>query len=148
MNHPDIEKLEQFVAALYEAAEEFPETDMSSINPPACNTPGCHAGLAAVALDRLGVPAPEIYPRYSFIKEATLLTRFLFDDTTLDEEALEEWAAENPNLWGNEDGAGMFWDGTAFGQASRCFPSRIIAEHWNGVLRRLKEYADCVRAVA
>ena len=52
---------------------------------------------------------------------------------------LEEWALENPEIWGNEDGHYIFSDSHTFGLESSIFSAEIILNHWEGVLARLED---------
>ena len=60
-------------------------------------------------------------------------------------EALEQWAANNPDIWGNRHGRAMFYSAAAFDPAYSGFdmPLRTVADHWKGVYERL-----CAAAVA
>jgi len=57
---------------------------------------------------------------------------------------LSYWAGDNPDIWGNEYGDGMFYYPGAFGQRSERFPSSVIADWWVSVLDRL-ESKPCLR---
>ena len=54
-------------------------------------------------------------------------------------EVLEQWAADNPAIWGNKYGKAMFCSGIAFnpGQSRFDMPLRTVADHWKGVYERL-----------
>lgn len=135
----NIENLRLFVAALREVVDTLPEAqevNMMSISPPAWGAPGCHAGLAALALDRLG--APPKGGEYDFELEAARLAEFLGFDGKRN---LTDWAYTRPDEWGGYGGGLMFAHHSAFGQDSKIFPARVIADHWAGVLERIEEKA-------
>lgn len=134
----NIDNLERFVDALASVVGEYPEVDMTSIEAPVCGTPGCHAGLAYLALLRLGV-ITEPFGRYSFLLAADYLAKFLLGSARRDD--LKNWAYKNRGRWGNEHGEYMFCSGRAFGQDSDTFPSYIILDHWRGVLARCRAEA-------
>lgn len=144
----DIERLRRFVSALREVTSSSPasmEVDMTSTKHfSECGTPGCHAALAKEALDILGVESSRM-PFYSFQEEGDRLGRFLttgdplrFDDRNGYENLVEEWARENPELWGNPYGDYLFCDGIAFAQEGDRFPAQVIVDHWVAVLERLE----------
>jgi hypothetical protein len=55
---------------------------------------------------------------------------------TLDE--LEEWAEDNPEIWGNQDGSYMFSEESAYnGMAERTDKMSCVIEHLEGVRDRL-----------
>lgn len=146
MNDINIPGLRLFVGALRQVVETLPEAktvDLESINPPSCGTPGCHAGLAMLALDLLGVPDYSGGARhYRFRDQASRLSDYLLPAALHDDEgftAIEKWAQENLDAWGNHYGDGMFASAIAFGQESNEFPSTVIVDWWEAVLARLEE---------
>ena len=70
-----------------------------------CGTVACHGGWAGQALEINVNPSYGYY----FIKGAVELSQFLFNDDSIDEEYLEHWAEDNPELWGNSRGFVMFF---------------------------------------
>ena len=54
---------------------------------------------------------------------------------------LEDWAADNPEIWGNDDGHDMFGLAWAYGDGhnTRASSLRDIVEHWKRVRRRFAE---------
>lgn len=144
MSDINIPNLRLFVGALRQVVETVPEAaavDLQSITPPVCGTPGCHAGIAMLAMDRLGVPDPSGDDRYSFVDQARRLSDYLLPGLpSVDEEltAIEEWARENQGAWGCRHGGGMFASPLAFGQESYGFPSTVIVNKWAAVLDRLE----------
>jgi len=91
-----------------------------------CRTPGCHGGWAAIAL---GIKEDH------YIYGAQALAQFL---GFLDEEALRQWASDNPGIWGNEHGYYMFHKPFAFDQERDTFSVTVLIDWWEGVANRLK----------
>lgn len=132
----NVERLEQFVEALAQVIESDPEAhevDMGSGLPPACGTPGCHAGLAMLALNRIGVEG--VPDEYDYGDESRRLSVWLLETPFT---GLRAWASGNQALWGNPHGSSMFSDPIAFGQKKARFPAAVIRDHWRGVLARVK----------
>ena len=125
------EKLQELVSRMKEYLDEvgYFEIEMNrtqlaleDVNYPC----GCHAGfISAVFGESDGIDWEE---------SSRKLCNFLGFNLKFD---LEDWAQDNPEIWGNEDGIFMFSDGTAFGSESRIFSAEIILNHWEGVLERL-----------
>lgn len=142
MTDINIHNLRLFVGALREVVEAVPEAqvvNLQSTRYPSCCTPGCHAGLAMLALDRLGVPGPY---GYAYDIQAKRLSDYLMTEPSSDgySTKLQEWAEENPDVWGGPHGDWMFTSGVAFGESDRAtFQSTIIADKWAAVLARLEE---------
>jgi hypothetical protein len=90
-----------------------------------CGTPACHAGWYGVFQDGES-------NHYSHYKE-TMATElgFAYSDE------LEDWAMENPELWGNKDGRYLFCCRSAFGVYGEPITLSIIANHWWKVAKRL-----------
>jgi hypothetical protein len=130
-----LDRLERYVEALKSVVADFPEVDMHSLENPECGTPGCHAGLARMALKRCGVKRGKWV---DFSDEADALARYLFRLPRATRITLDDWAGKNADLWGGGYGMFMFSSKHAFGQATNCFPSSVIAEHWAGVLERAR----------
>lgn len=134
----NIDNLERFVDALAQVVDEHSTVDMMSINEPVCGTPGCHAGLAYLALRQMG-EYTEPFGHYRYLLVADRLAKFLLGSARNYD--LQNWAYKNQGLWGNEHGEYMFCSGSAFGQDSSAFPSRVILDHWRGVLERCRAEA-------
>ena len=142
----NVKNLRLFVGALRQVVETLPEAavvNLKSIRPPVCGAPGCHAGLAMLALDLLGVPDYSGGARYyRFGDQSSRLSDYLLPAVLHDDEgltAIEKWAQENQDAWGNYYGGGMFASPIAFGQTSYAFPSTVIVDKWAAVLTRLEE---------
>ena len=88
---------------------------------------GCHAGFISAVL---GAPDSNHWR-----KGARIICSFLGFNLIFD---LEDWAQDNPEIWGNEDGRLMFLKGFAFGLEEDVFSARKIVKHWEGVLERLE----------
>lgn len=137
--HPNPDRIDEFVAAIREINGDR-MVDMDSVYKPSCNTPGCHAGEAFLALNHIGFPESPyalrgVY-RYSF--EAMRLSSFLFENAE-SYQPIEFWAENYPELWGNDKGLHMFSQGEAFEQDDQVFPYTVIADHWEGVAKRIRE---------
>ena len=172
---PRIEGIKKIAETFRKVAKEHggndgSEVDMSvtSINQTECGTCACHAGWYALATtehewdgsyahfkDEKGGWAPAITYGYGadrMAEAAGYESRY----------KLEEWAHENPEMWGNGYGGGMFSDSRAFGYfeydeggdeegggrpegdgtpQSASFHIGAIADHWEGVYERLCEKA-------
>lgn len=78
-----------------------------------CGTAACHGGWAGHALEIDNSPGSGDYFQFG----ADKLSRFLFNDDSVDGNDLEVWARDNPRLWGNSKGFYMFssWGYEAFG---------------------------------
>lgn len=145
----NIDNLRLFVGALREVVDTLPEAEhvnMMSTMRPSCGTPGCHAGLAMLALDRLGVPSGPFGNRYSFSLQANRLSYYLMGmdpdemiDDPMERPVIAKWAHDNPDDWGCKYGLGMFSSGDAFNKYSDVFPSTVIANWWAAVLARLEK---------
>jgi hypothetical protein len=144
----NIKNLTIFVNALKMLPKKIQNNpcDMSSMKEPNCKTPGCHASLIYLA------KVPEIIAiygankEYNYKKWAEALSIFLLgDDKGIDSGSvginiglpLEIWAQQNPELWGNKWGSGMFSDEQAFGMYNKNFAHIIIIKHWAEVLERV-----------
>lgn len=145
MTDINIPNLRLFVGALREVVETVPEAaavDMQSIKAPVCGTPGCHAGLAMLAMDRLGVPKPiNGADYYRFPDQEDRLSEYLVPGMPAVRgysSGIQRWADEHPEVWGNKCGNMMFAVGVAFDQDTEKFPSRVIADWWADVLDRLE----------
>lgn len=135
----NIDNLARFVEALAQVVGKHPTVDMMSTNEPVCGTPGCHAGLAYLALRQMG-EYTEPFGRYRYPLWADRLAEFLLGSGKKYYD-LREWADENALCWGNMNGMAMFCCGSAFEQARDVFPSHIIRDHWRGVLARCRAEA-------
>jgi hypothetical protein len=104
---------------LIEALEALPEgirnnkVNMSSVDEPVCGTVGCFAGLISIVAKEI----PELKKLYAskhiyfFHAWVDALNEYLDIN-------FREWAEENPEIWGNEDGWHMFYSITAFGKGA------------------------------
>jgi hypothetical protein len=120
------ERVLDFVERLRAVASDGRLCDMhKTVINPNCNTPGCHAGWAAIALGAKG---------NSFqVGMKALATHLGF----LNLIELRAWAKNNPDIWGNPYGKFMFQDGYAFGQKSNVFSVDVLINHWQAVGERL-----------
>ena len=138
----NLERLREFVTLLKAADYPNSHVDMYAGIEPSCGTPGCHAGMVAIAL----APYKNRYydsPNgvYNYEAWAYALARFLFNDDTADAEDLSEYMGpDNAWLWGNDNGVYMFISGAAFGWVADIFPHQVIIDHWERVLNRYEIY--------
>lgn len=95
-----------------------------------CGTIACHAGAYLLACK-----GKEAIGTLRYYDGAKLMAKHLGFQNP---EQLEEWADENPYIWGNTCGGVMFGgNGKAF---DRTYPTlRNVCDHWRGVAERLKE---------
>lgn len=148
MKHPDPTKLKDFTQTLSQISnlEALKQVNMLSVEEPSCKTPGCFAGLVRVSLDSMGVH--RITEHYNFPVEAVRLSQFLFDsveprDALFDsaKTTLCEWAWKHPEIWGNVCGLYMFSSSNAYGGSAHIIQSTQIADHWEGVYKRLLQHS-------
>lgn len=85
----------------FKAIIDFDKSDCIETS---CGTVACHGGWAGQALEIGHSPQSTRY----FIYGADRLSKFLFDDDSVNSGALEIWAQNNPKLWGNSRGISMF----------------------------------------
>lgn len=154
--NPDPAAIDVMVADFRKYAEEHPkakQVDMCKSvvkaafqHPNFCGTPGCHGGLYAVihmAPSELGLPHRGI----DFQAGANLMTEHLTGTVyDLDEDGISEvlidWASDNPKLWGNDCGTNMFCHSSAFDSDDEYVSIAHIADHWEGVARRIRQAED------
>jgi hypothetical protein len=137
-------KLKQFVNALDELSDYVKnmDVDMFAIEEPLCGTPGCHAGLISIVAKDLP-ELQEIYENHIyFMSETEIFYKyFVWADTLADflgfekMRDLEDWAKENPKIWGNIFGGNMFKLTMAFTHSQFKKLTHIdIINHWKQVL--------------
>lgn len=82
-----------------------------------CGTAACHGGWAGYALEIDVDTGSENY----FVCGSDNLSKFLFNNNFVNAHNLENWAKDNPRLWGNSKGFYMFssWGYEAFGFCAR-----------------------------
>ena len=137
----NIERLQRFVKTLQAIRQDMPICILSRENPQ-CGTPGCHAGLVMLALDKMRIKQTEYYINkgYDFRDQGDRLARYLFAHKERHKLDLENWAGENPEIWGNDYGDNLFFAAEAFDKDTYRFPSSVIVNHWAGVLDRPTEH--------
>lgn len=101
-----------------------------------CGCPGCHGGWALLALRPIKLLAESI--EEDFAEGADLLAQYLFNDVRASRFDLENWANENPVIWGNSNGYCLFAASSAFGQEDNVFHPQVLIDHWNAVADRLE----------
>jgi len=125
--------------AAHEGALDMSEGSIDEKNQ--CGTISCHGGWYAIAcLKECEEKFPEVTPRFiDFVEGANLMAMHMGFEHS---DALEDWAASSPKVWGNEDGHSMF---SACGVMAFFSPTRPdgantladIVEHWKEVQDRL-----------
>ena len=168
----NIEGVKKIADTFAMLAEQFPDENdavrmaATFIKRPAgqtagCGTFACHAGWFAFAQIEGSAPGTwdprsPYFPgmeRYvdrdgntvGFAQGAlwmAITAGFTRDGPMTPAEALEQWANDHPDLWGNEHGRSMFNSPSAFlsyeEQEQNAFMSlRTVAIHWEGVYERL-----------
>lgn len=97
----------------------------------ACGTTHCHGGWFSIACKL------HLRQYCGFLDGADRMAEILgFDDNYI----LEQWAAENPIIWGNYRGRGMFCAELAFASPARPDGAKNlqhIIDHWREVRERL-----------
>ncbi len=158
-------KLKEFVNALGALSDDVKDWDVSMVSEdkPECGTPGCHAGLISIVAKELpemqdlykshfysihGVLNESNYPysiwedvyeyesNYRYSIWADTLAEFL---DIKNRRYLNEWADNNPELWGNKFGIGMFCRWSAFtNESGKKLTHRDIINHWKQVLANIE----------
>jgi hypothetical protein len=139
-------KLKQFVNALDMLSDDVKDwkVNMISGEKPTCGTPGCHAGLISIVAKDLP-ELQEIYKIHLYLTNrvgcqsnyhysiwADTLAEFFGFKNSRD---LRFWAENNPKLWGNKFGEGMFYCPSAFvNDFYKEITHRYIINHWKQVL--------------
>ena len=142
-------KLKQFVSALDSLSDYVKnmDVDMFAIEEPLCGTPGCHAGLISIVAQDLP-ELQEIYKNHIyFMSETEIFYKyFVWADTLADflgfekMRDLEDWAKENPKIWGNDYGMNMFELTRAFtDDLPKQLTHRDLTNHWKQVLKNIEE---------
>ncbi len=148
------DKLEELVNALDGLSDEVKDWDvkMESGEKPACDTPGCHAGLVSIVAQELP-ELQDIYQNHLYFTKgggnksnyhysiwADALAVFLGFSERKD---LECWAKANPKLWGNKRGSNMFMTSVAFTDDTddlfKQLTHRDIINHWKQVLTNIEK---------
>lgn len=93
-----------------------------------CGTPMCHGGYYAI------VKGMSSENQQDFTDGANAMATDLGFNHNTD---LEDWASQNPQLWGNDSGGDMFCGSHAFHDKGEIKDLKIIIDHWKGVQKRL-----------
>lgn len=97
-----------------------------------CGAPACHAGWAALMKPK--------GPRGGYIDGATFIAKKLGFWGGF---RLEDWAENNPTIWGSGYGEDMFAAIEAFGKSwGEKITLEEIADHWLKVAKRLHKLQD------
>ena len=144
------DKLKEFVNALDLLSDDVKDwkVNMTSYDKPTCDTCGCHAGLISIVAKDLP-ELQDIYKNHLYLTHgvenqsnyhyniwADTLAEFLgFKDSL----GLGFWARDNPKLWGNKYGEGMFVFDIAFtDDTNKQITHRDIINHWKQVLTNIQ----------
>lgn len=115
------------------------KADMQETEFNVCGTTACHAGWFAVANGKNRTFSNSMHGSYGFTDASNEMAQFLGFARHFE---LEAWATDNPNLWGNAHGNGMFCDIQAFGvqkkRNSDIVSLLTISKHWRQVAERLE----------
>lgn len=98
----------------------------------ACGTTHCHAGIFLLGEDNFQMH--EINGFWDYTQGIQLMTERL---GFAHKDDLRDWAKNNPELWGNENGYWMFSEVDAFNYAKSVSE---IADWWSDVADRIEEY--------
>ncbi len=152
----NIIKLREYTKGLNNLPEEIKNSliVMNSTEAPTGETPGCHAGLISIVAQYL----PRLQKCYDRLIKQECIQEYITDEQNYSyeiwEDALDEylgcscnksntlsllgWATSNPDIWNGKYGYKMFIEGSAFGQDSDIFPSRVIIDHFTEMTERLE----------
>lgn len=97
-----------------------------------CGTTACHAGYAALILLKA-------QHKTHFKKGANALAEFLGFSSYF---SLEDWADDNPAIWGNVNGTGMFACYEAFNMGASDQSLAGIVKHYMLVAKNLMEIKE------
>lgn len=133
--HPIPDNLRTMADRFEELADAQKVLDFSEPRVAQCGTVACHGGWAAVILvEDVGNSCGH------FLQGAQTLAEFLRPGWGWYD--LEEWADDNPELWGNEYGVDMFnsdgYRAFGFDEPGEC-DLYDIAAHYRGVADRIEE---------
>jgi hypothetical protein len=133
MKHPNLQKVIELATTFdllhkaYGLPVDIHQCDVKSTDEELCRTPACHAGWFGVALDG--------GKRVNYNEYAYEMAKFLgFKHRG----ALEDWADNFPEIWGNDFGSDMFSDNIAFGKyRDEKLTLKDVSNHWFGVAKRM-----------
>ena len=132
--HPAPEACYAVADALDKAIKKYPNMELNMGCPTVqshqhhCGTTHCHAGAYFIGAIEIQEGKDYFYSRGSNLMAYNLGFR--------NEDYLEDWAHENPKIWGSEEGWRMFACDSAFNYAENVSE---IAAWWRGVGDRIKE---------
>lgn len=131
MKHPNPENCRILADTFLLIHLQQPEARVEMMEPEfnVCGTVACHAGWFAVARELNWESSG-----YGFAHSARDMAKFLGLDSKL---SLENWANDNPKLWGNVSGVFMFVGENAFGKDGVTLLD--ISNHWREVADRIEK---------
>jgi len=136
--HPNPDRCEELgmlFLSIHNYNSKKPEVDMLNgswdSTDSVCETVACHAGWFAWGTNKI-----HIFTVYSYKNAADEMSEFL--KSRWCKGNLECWAQDNPTIWGNRDGDGMFVEEEAFG-VSENLTLEVIGKHWLKVAARIRE---------
>ena len=153
MKHPESEKIRAAMNLLEKHVPEKHAVSMEVSNcylTPECGTVACFAGFYALA--KMKETGEEMWV-YSPFDNADFLDcpgsgdrspySFGYDefgkDIGIAPYKAQDWAATNPDLWGNEHGLSMFFSREAYGgNRNSTITLYDIIAHWRGVADRIE----------
>lgn len=139
MKHPTKAQVQVVIDNLTKAAElaegncpvDMSEVEVDFDHP--CGTPQCHGGWYAL------VTCNRRDEHGAFSDYSDGARRMAIDLGFKNENYLEVWADDNPEIWGNNGGLFMFQSNAAFKYPGRVESLDEIIDHWKGVQSRLPE---------
>lgn len=141
MKHPNPDKIDILAETflnLHESVPKATKVEMGEPNFQKCRTIACHAGWFGLARSKFS-------NGYSYEDSADDMAKFL---GIVNRFELKDWAENNPDLWGNHDGDGMFCSAHAFGKGLAYYKSvwkykpltlKHIGNHWAKVADRIRK---------
>lgn len=133
-------ELATFFDLINHSEDESAVVDMSEPSVPdlrkhSCGTEACHAGW-------FGAYYCKHNPVGDFMNYSEIIANSLGFRDTKDEEArnrMLQYFEDNPDIWGNKFGGGMFTGARAFRkEEGKPITLKVIAEHWYKVAERLQ----------
>lgn len=136
MRNPTIKQLDvviknlekAFELAKHDAPVNMQQGTIKETKKNFCGTPMCHGGWYAIAIfNKLDDK--------NFSHGAEKIAEHLGFQN---DNELENWAADNQEIWGNEHGDAMFISNWAFNNVNdSVFTLQTIIDHWKGVRERI-----------
>ncbi len=140
MKHPNIKKVRRLADTflfLHEKYEKYKKGRRTAVNmrecrvneDHKCGTVHCHAGWWAIGRMNLK-------ESLSYSDGSSDMAKYLGFGNYVDE--LENWAQDNPKIWGNTEGVHMFSNANSFDAEWCNINLKKIGMHWHKVANRLE----------